>query len=82
VAIPTATATAAAQTDTTITVYDRARTAELLPFSAVIDTLAAVNDALSKLEQSGELQGIFDKWFGPNTTYQVQRSFKVEPING
>ncbi|MFJ3465539.1 ABC transporter substrate-binding protein [Achromobacter spanius] len=44
--------------------------------------LNAVNEALSKLEGSGDLQAIFDKWLGPSTLYQMQRSFKVEPIKG
>ena len=42
--------------------------------------LAAVNTALQQLEQSGELQSIFDKWLGPKTLYQMQRPFKVAPI--
>lgn len=42
--------------------------------------LAAVNDALTRMEQSGEIQAIFDKWLGAATTYKMKRSFKVEPI--
>ena len=42
--------------------------------------LAAVNGALDAMEQSGELQALFDKWLGASTTYQMQRSFKVRPI--
>ncbi len=42
----------------------------------------AVNDALNAMEQSGEAQQLFDKWMGPNTTYQMKRDFKIEKING
>ncbi|MFZ1180530.1 MAG: transporter substrate-binding domain-containing protein [Herbaspirillum sp.] len=41
---------------------------------------AAVNNALTRMEQSGELQAIFDKWLGASTIYKMKRSFKVEPI--
>lgn len=42
--------------------------------------LAAVNDALQKMEASGEAQQIFDKWLGADTTYKMTRSFKIAPI--
>jgi len=44
------------------------------------EMLAAVNNALEHIEESGELQTIFDKWLGTSTLYQMKRSFKVEPI--
>jgi len=44
------------------------------------EMLAAVNNALEHIEESGELQAIFDKWLGTSTLYQMKRSFKVEPI--
>lgn len=42
--------------------------------------LAAVNDALKDMEATGESQQIFDKWLGPQTLYNMTRSFKIEPI--
>lgn len=42
--------------------------------------LAAVNAALDRMEQSGELQAIFDQWLGASTTYRMTRSFQVQPI--
>lgn len=42
--------------------------------------LTAVNEALEKMEQAGAVQTIFDKWLGAQTTYQMQRPFKIEPI--
>lgn len=42
--------------------------------------LAAVNDALEKMEASGEAQQIFDKWLGAGTMYKISRSFTIGPI--
>jgi len=42
--------------------------------------LAAVNDALSHLETTGDAQKIFDTWLGPNTLYKMTRDFRVSPI--
>ncbi|MGK9066581.1 ABC transporter substrate-binding protein [Stutzerimonas chloritidismutans] len=42
--------------------------------------LAAVNDALRKMEASGEAQQIFDKWLGAETMYDMTREFKIAPI--
>lgn len=39
-----------------------------------------VNTTLDALEQSGEAQKIFGKWLGAGTPYNMQRSFKIEPI--
>lgn len=41
-----------------------------------------VNATLNRLEASGEASKLFDKWMGPATTYQLQRNFKVIPLNG
>lgn len=41
-----------------------------------------VNKVLGQLEQSGEMQTIFDRWFGPNTKFPTTRVFKVEEIKG
>lgn len=42
--------------------------------------LDAVNQALDELETSGKLQAIWDKWFGPDTEYKLQRERKVTPL--
>jgi len=44
--------------------------------------LQAVNDALQKMEQSGQAAQIFDNWLGSKTELHMERSFKVEPIEG
>lgn len=41
-----------------------------------------VNKTLAKLESSGELQTIYDRWFGPDTKFPSKRVFKVEEIKG
>jgi polar amino acid transport system substrate-binding protein len=43
---------------------------------------AEVNKTLVKLENSGEMQKIFDRWFGPDTKFPTKRVFKVEEIKG
>jgi polar amino acid transport system substrate-binding protein len=43
--------------------------------------LAAVNKALGSLEQSGEMNAIFNKWLGPKTPYGLSRTDKVTPID-
>jgi polar amino acid transport system substrate-binding protein len=40
----------------------------------------AVNDALHKLDASGEFGAIFDKWFGAGSPFPLKRNFKVTPI--
>ena len=42
--------------------------------------LAEVNSILAKLEKTGELQRIWDKWLGPKTVYGLQRTYKVTPF--
>jgi len=42
--------------------------------------LEAVNRALDKLESSGRLQQIWDKWFGPETEYKLTRERKVTSL--
>lgn len=42
--------------------------------------LAAVNDALQKMEASGEAQQIFNKWLGDGTMYKMSRHFTIGPI--
>lgn len=36
-----------------------------------------VNDTLVAMEQSGEAQRIFDKWFGPQSSNPMMRTFKI-----
>lgn len=43
--------------------------------------LAAVNASLDMLETSGQLQAIWDKWYGPSTEYKMKREKKVTPIS-
>ncbi|MVW70432.1 MULTISPECIES: ABC transporter substrate-binding protein [unclassified Bordetella] len=43
---------------------------------------AEVNKTLTKLENSGEMQKIFDRWFGPDSKFPTKRVFKVEEIKG
>jgi polar amino acid transport system substrate-binding protein len=36
-----------------------------------------VNKALLEMEQSGEAKAIFEKWFGPETPYSLERTFTI-----
>ena len=40
--------------------------------------LKAVNDALLKLESTGQAAKIYDVWFGPETKSPQARAFKIE----
>ncbi|MGK6316681.1 transporter substrate-binding domain-containing protein [Neorhizobium sp. DT-125] len=42
--------------------------------------LEAVNKSLADMEASGELQAIWDKWFGPNTEYKLERVKKLTEL--
>lgn len=42
--------------------------------------LAAVNDALAKLEQAGSIDALWAKWYGPTTKYNIVREKKLTPI--
>ena len=43
--------------------------------------LEAVNTTLARLEESGEAQKIFDRWFGTESIYKMERPFKLtEPV--
>ncbi|MDQ8032634.1 cysteine ABC transporter substrate-binding protein [Bordetella genomosp. 1] len=42
----------------------------------------AVNQILDQAETSGEAAKLFEKWFGADTQYKLQRSFKIAPIAG
>jgi polar amino acid transport system substrate-binding protein len=36
-----------------------------------------VNKTILEMEKSGEAKKIFDKWFGPNTQFHLERTFKI-----
>jgi len=36
-----------------------------------------VNKTILEMEKSGEAKAIFDKWFGPNTQFHLERTFKI-----
>ncbi|MBB5575568.1 MULTISPECIES: ABC transporter substrate-binding protein [Rhizobium] len=42
---------------------------------------AKINAILHKLDDSGEINKIWDKWLGPNTEYKMTRNEKVVPIS-
>ncbi|CZT36598.1 ABC transporter substrate-binding protein [Rhizobium sp. 9140] len=42
---------------------------------------AKINEVLRKLDTSGELGKIWDKWLGPNTEYKIVRNDKVVPLS-
>jgi len=44
--------------------------------------LETVNQALDEAETSGAAAKLFDKWFGPDTPYKLERGFKIGPIAG
>jgi polar amino acid transport system substrate-binding protein len=44
--------------------------------------IAKVNEILSGMEKSGDGAKIFDKWLGAGTKFNLQRTFKIEPIKG
>lgn len=41
-----------------------------------------VNALLKDMEASGKLDAMFDKWFGAETQYNMERSFDVDEISG
>ena len=44
--------------------------------------LQLVNQALDEAESSGAAAQLFDKWFGAQTPYKLERGFKIGPIAG
>jgi polar amino acid transport system substrate-binding protein len=42
--------------------------------------LAAVNEALVKMEAAGTIDAIWNKWYGPNTKFNIPREKKLTPI--
>ncbi|EJN10181.1 ABC transporter substrate-binding protein [Herbaspirillum sp. YR522] len=43
--------------------------------------LAAVNEALDKMEKAGEIDKNWNKWFGPGTKYNIVREKKLAPVS-
>ncbi len=46
------------------------------------DLKNAINAAIKKIDESGQLTQIYDKWMGKDSIYKLTRTFKVEPVNG
>ncbi len=42
---------------------------------------AKINEVLRKLDESGEINKIWDKWLGPDTEYKMTRTDKVAPLS-
>ena len=42
--------------------------------------LAKINDILKTAEANGEIDQIFDRWFGAQSEFKMKRTFKVGPI--
>lgn len=42
---------------------------------------AKINEVLRKLDESGEINRIWDKWLGPDTEYKMTRTDKVVPLS-
>ena len=45
------------------------------------ELLAAVNDALDKMERAGVIDALWTKWYGPGTKYNIVREKKLTPIS-
>ena len=45
------------------------------------ELLAAVNKALQEMEGSGELDAMWNKWYGPGTKFQIPREKKLTPLS-
>lgn len=42
--------------------------------------LAAVNKTLDEMEKAGEIDGLWNKWYGPSTRFAFKREKKLTPI--
>ncbi len=42
--------------------------------------LAAVNKTLEDMEKAGEIDGIWNRWYGPDTRFAFKREKKLTPI--
>lgn len=45
------------------------------------ELLAAVNDILAEMEAAGEIDEIWNRWYGPNTRFPLPREKKLTPIS-
>jgi polar amino acid transport system substrate-binding protein len=45
------------------------------------ELLAAINDALEKLEKTRVIDALWDKWYGPKTKYNIVREKKLTPVS-
>lgn len=45
------------------------------------DLKNAINVAIEKIDKSGELSQIYDKWMGKDSIYKLTRTFKVQPVD-
>lgn len=45
------------------------------------ELLAAVNKALREMENSGKLDALWSKWYGPGTKFQIPREKKLTPLS-
>lgn len=45
------------------------------------DLKNAINVAIEKIDKSGELSQIYDKWMGKDSIYKLNRTFKVQPVD-
>jgi polar amino acid transport system substrate-binding protein len=43
--------------------------------------LAKVNDALMEMDKAGEIDAIWAKWLGPNTSYKLTRDEHVQKLS-
>jgi polar amino acid transport system substrate-binding protein len=45
------------------------------------ELLAAVNAALREMEATGKLDAMWNKWYGPDTKFQIPREKKLTPVS-
>ena len=43
--------------------------------------VAAINKALEDMDQAGEIEATWNKWFGPSTTYKIPFGMKLARIS-
>jgi polar amino acid transport system substrate-binding protein len=43
--------------------------------------LAKVNDALMAMDKDGEIDTIWNRWLGPDTSYKMTRDEHVQPLS-
>jgi polar amino acid transport system substrate-binding protein len=43
--------------------------------------LAAINAVIQRLDKTGALTTIYDKWLGDKSIYKLKRTFKVQPVD-